>query len=103
MRGLVVHCYGIPFYANWGLTKDRHLLDRRSRILTIDELTAGTLIDYPRYFDWATHSFISPEEVVEQLYIQSRELVDKKKQAIHSQKLSGYMNLFRALFTPYIK
>lgn len=103
MRNLTVHCYGIPFYSNWGLTHDKHQLERRNRKLTIDELTAGTLIHYPRYFDWTTNSFITPENVVDKLYIQSRELTNKKQQSIQTQKLSGYLNLFRALFTSYTK
>lgn len=103
LRGLTVYCYGIPFYANWGLTRDRHVLERRSRSLNINELTAGTLIMYPIYFDWTNSSFINAETVVDQLYEQSKSLADKKQHSIYSQKLSGYLNLFRALFTPYTK
>ncbi|PWQ95011.1 glycosyltransferase family 29 protein [Leucothrix arctica] len=103
LRGIDVHCYGLPFYSNWGLTHDRHILDRRQRQLNIDELVAGTLLLYPRYYDWSTQSYINAETVVSQLHKQSKSLADKKQQSIYSQKLSGYLNLFRALFTTYTK
>jgi len=67
LRNLTVVCYGLPFYSNWGLTQDRHKLDRRTRKLELDELVAATLIDYPRYIDWQTSEFTTPEVVVEQL------------------------------------
>ncbi|MFD2722219.1 capsular polysaccharide export protein, LipB/KpsS family [Ignatzschineria indica] len=52
LRGKKVFCYGIPFYANWGLTEDRHTLTgRRGRKLTLLQLIAGTLILYPTYLN----------------------------------------------------
>ena len=44
LRGLSVHVYGLPFYAGWGLTSDRHAHPRRTRRRTLDELVALTLI-----------------------------------------------------------
>jgi len=67
MRDLKVFCYGIPFYSNWGLTDDRHILTRRSRKLLLNELIAGTLIDYPLYMNWQTQKFTTPEVIVDQL------------------------------------
>jgi len=46
-----VYCYGLPFYAGWGLTIDRLMCDRRVRKLTIDELFAGAYILYSRYYN----------------------------------------------------
>ena len=40
LRGKKVACYGLPFYAGWGLTSDRHTIPRRSRRLSLDELVA---------------------------------------------------------------
>ena len=31
LRGLEVHCWGLPFYAGWGLTHDRERCGRRQR------------------------------------------------------------------------
>jgi capsular polysaccharide export protein len=51
LRGKRVTAHGQPFYAGWGLTEDIHPPPRRERRLDIDELVAGALILYPRYYD----------------------------------------------------
>lgn len=49
IRGVNVTCYGMPFYAGWGLTTDRHQSSRRGRKLTLEQLVAATLLLYPLY------------------------------------------------------
>ncbi len=44
-----VHCFGVPFYAGWGLTKDRKKVERRKRKVSVDELTAVAYLLYPKY------------------------------------------------------
>ncbi len=51
MRGIKVYTYGLPFYAGWGLSQDAVVCERRQRVLSIDELTAATLLLYPRYIN----------------------------------------------------
>lgn len=63
MRNIKVFTYGRPFYAGWGVTVDQLAFPRRGKMLTIDELVAGTLILYPRYWDWKTKTFCRPEDV----------------------------------------
>ncbi len=46
-----VICYGMPFYAGWGLTKDKQTCPRRSRQLTLTELFAGAYILYTHYYN----------------------------------------------------
>ncbi len=70
LRELKVVCYGLPFYSSWGLTVDRHPLIRRTRKLKLNELVAGTLIDYPLYMNWQTQAFTTPEVIVKQLRAQ---------------------------------
>ena len=65
MRGVAVSTYGLPFYAGWGLTDDRHRLRRRDRTLTVDALVAATLILYPRYTDPRSGIACEVEDVVE--------------------------------------
>ncbi len=67
LRKLKVVCYGLPFYSGWGLTQDRHKIERRTRKLKLDELVAATLIEYPRYINWQTGEFTTPEVIVDQL------------------------------------
>lgn len=49
LHGKKVYCYGMPFYAGWGLTQDEHRLSRRTRQLSLDDLVWQTLIAYPTY------------------------------------------------------
>ncbi len=67
MNNVPVFTYGLPFYAGWGLTQDKLSIDRRNRTLLLNELIAATLICYPRYINWSTHSFTHVEYVLDQL------------------------------------
>lgn len=67
LREKVVVVYGLPFYAGWGLTRDRHAHPRRTRRLTLDELVHGTLVDYPLYVDPVTELRSTPEATVAHL------------------------------------
>ena len=49
MLGREVHCFGMPFYAGWGLTNDRKKCHRRKTKLNFEELFAAAYILYPRY------------------------------------------------------
>jgi len=55
IREITVYTYGLPFYAGWGLSIDMQQCVRRKRQLLIDELTAATLLLYPRYIDPLTN------------------------------------------------
>jgi len=67
LRGKIVACYGQPFYAGWGLTKERAPIARRARRLTLDELAAGALILYPTYVSRTTGRFTTPERALDEL------------------------------------
>ena len=68
LRRVPVTCVGLPFYAGWGLTRDRleapHWRDVRPGILS---LAHAALIDYPRYFDPLSNLPCSPEVAVDRL------------------------------------
>ncbi len=67
IRGKKVTTYGRPFYAGWGLTTDK-LAERKTELpLIIEELVAGALLLYPRYWDWQTAQFCRPEDVCTRL------------------------------------
>ncbi|MFS6937568.1 capsular polysaccharide biosynthesis protein [Neisseria animaloris] len=80
LRGKTVHCYGLPFYAGWGLTQDYLNLPRRTRKLALWELAAGTLIHYPNYVHPQTRDFINADTAIEILRAQ-------KQQRKHSNRL----------------
>jgi len=67
LRGKQVTTYGVPFYAGWGLTNDRHPIASRKRSLSLTELIAGSLIYYPRYIGDQNSTFTSPEVIIKQL------------------------------------
>jgi capsular polysaccharide export protein len=64
LRERRVFCHGLPFYAGWGLTQDFVSPLRPRRRLGLDELVAGALILYPRYFNWETNCHCDVEDVV---------------------------------------
>lgn len=98
----VVYCYGLPFYAGWGLTNDRHEHIKRMRTLTIEELIAGTLIHYPLYFNWNTMQLTTVEAVIDQLEIEkkaSSSLEDK----VFNRALGRYFRKIRFLFEALVR
>jgi capsular polysaccharide export protein len=46
-----VYCYGLPFYAGWGATKDKLSSNRRTKLLSVDEIFAGAYILYSSYYN----------------------------------------------------
>jgi capsular polysaccharide export protein len=74
LRGKRVVTYGEPFYAGWGLTEDHvtqgKALHRRRRALTLDELVAGTLLHYPRYWDPVLKGYTTCESVLRHIISQ---------------------------------
>ncbi len=44
-------CFGMPFYAGWGVTDDRVTCNRRKRVLSVEEIFAGAYILYTRYYN----------------------------------------------------
>lgn len=69
IRNVPVTCYGLPFYAGWGLTNDRHTIARRSRKITLQELIAATLILYPTYIHPRSNLYCTPEDLIKELYL----------------------------------
>lgn len=67
LRDKKVVTYGQPFYAGWGLTEDHGPLPRRTRRLSLDELVAGALIQYPIYISRNRGGYATPEQVLDEL------------------------------------
>lgn len=67
MHGKQVYCYGMPFYAGWGLTQDEHRVSRRTRQLTLTDLVWQTLIAYPTYIHPQRLAPMSAEEAAQWL------------------------------------
>jgi capsular polysaccharide export protein len=69
LRGKVVVCHGMPFYAGWGLTKDVLSCHRRKNKLTMDQLVAGVLLEYPTYVSRANGSVCQVEQAFDELLV----------------------------------
>ncbi|OOF81801.1 beta-3-deoxy-D-manno-oct-2-ulosonic acid transferase [Rodentibacter ratti] len=96
LRGKKVHCYGLPFYAGWGLTVDNLPIARRTRKLTLLELIAASLIYYPQYINLQTGTFTNALSAVS-LLKQQREAL--KHNGIHRSWLTKQCSKLRQLIT----
>lgn len=79
LRGIKVTTLGAPFYSGWGLTDDRQICKRRTRILTVAELFAVAYLKYPKYYDVKSgkaESFFSTVNTIKNL-IQSKSTSSK--------------------------
>lgn len=75
VHGHRVHCFGVPFYAGWGLTNDRVPTPRRRVARSLEQLVAAALILYPRYVDPATGLATGPEQTIDRLASMRRALL----------------------------
>ncbi len=98
MHGLPVRCFGMPFYAGWGVTQDEFACERRSAA-SFEQIFAAAYFDYTRYVNPYTGRKCKVEEIVE---IISRV---KDYYAAHQQSYScvGFSRWKRHFVRPYIK
>ncbi|EHN6902615.1 capsular polysaccharide biosynthesis protein [Campylobacter jejuni] len=78
LRAKKVFTYGMPFYAGWGLTKDKHKCERRTRKLSLEELVAGVLIIYPRYINPKTKALCEIEVCLDIMLNLQKDYFSKK-------------------------
>ncbi len=84
MREKTVFTYGMPFYAGWGLTNDKHSLSRRERKVGLYELVATTLILYPNYIDPYS---LKPTQIEELLNALEREKELRNSSSVYRFKI----------------
>ncbi|MEK0445296.1 MAG: capsular biosynthesis protein [Verrucomicrobiota bacterium] len=100
LRGKKVVCYGLPFFAGWGLTEDREPTPRRGRSLSLDALVAATLVLYPRYLSRTTAQMVSPETALDEL-VAWRELERRRPRSLTSRIAAvctrGLVSLFNRI------
>lgn len=68
--GKRVHCFGMPFYAGRGLTKDTLVAPTFRKPCTIEQLVHAALIDYCRYVDPETNKRCDPERLISWMGLQ---------------------------------
>lgn len=59
--GKPVRCFGMPFYAGWGLTEDELPAPDRRKPVALEQLVHAALVKYPRYIDPVTMQRCEPE------------------------------------------
>lgn len=95
IRGVKVHCYGMPFYAGWGLTHDRHINIRRKAKPSLEALMHAVIIDYPSYNHpqpiFSHLTLCTPEAVIDHLVAQKK----LNQQASLSKIKALYLSLTR--------
>ena len=84
MGGRKVTCFGMPFYAGWGLTDDRQAIARRSRGRSLAEVIAAAYVRYARYFDAWNRRLVDPLTAIGQLKFL------RDRFAANSQPMVGY-------------
>ena len=99
LRGKKVVCYGLPFYAGWGLTVDQLHCDRRNRSLTLPELVAGAMLLYPTYIDPENKQVVDAMEALRILDEQRK----SRAQSIESNYLKRKANQVKALVKVLVK
>ena len=97
LAGKQVVTHGQPFYAGWGLTRDRIPVTRRNRQLSLPELVAATLLLYPCYYDWTLRGFTTPEAVVQQLVQQKKNITGQAGASRLKRMQNKALNLWEGL------
>lgn len=67
-----VRCFGMPFYAGWGLTGDALAPPARRGPAGLDDLVHAALVEYPRYLDPETGARCAPERLMDWMALQRR-------------------------------
>ncbi|WP_207951803.1 hypothetical protein [Pseudomaricurvus alcaniphilus] len=67
MAGKIVHCFGMPFYAGWGLTRDALNCPRRGLKRPLAQVFAAAYLRYCRYVDPLTGERCEFEQTAQRL------------------------------------
>jgi capsular polysaccharide export protein len=73
--GRPVHCFGMPFYAGWGLTQDRLPAPERRRLAEapqLADLVHAALVESAVYIDPHHHQPCPPEQLIAAIGLQRR-------------------------------
>ena len=66
-----VYCFGLPFYAGWGLTHDVLVCERRVKV-TLGQLAHAALIKYAQYYDPVTQQGCELDDILDLIHFQTK-------------------------------
>jgi capsular polysaccharide export protein len=78
LAGKPVTCFGLPWYAGWGVTDDRQACARRTRRRSVDELFAAAYFHYTRYLNPVTHQRGTIFDVIDWL-VRQKEMAARQR------------------------
>lgn len=64
--------FGMPFYAGWGLTDDQQSCPRRQRKLSVEQLFAGAMLQFPTWVDLSSNRLSDFEQSAQALLARAR-------------------------------
>jgi capsular polysaccharide export protein len=96
LRGIAVTCYGMPFYAGWGLTTDMLHCERRAQPISLETLVYGALIACPMYMIPSREGFATVEQVIQEIQLTKHPL-QPNRWSVSGWLLAGIARI-RAIF-----
>lgn len=94
LLGKPVTCFGVPFYAGWGLTDDRASVPRRGKTRSLIEVFAAAYIQYPTYVDPTTGLKCKVEDIIDLILTQR---LSPQQQRFHQLYCIGF-SLWKRVF-----
>ena len=85
IAGAKVHCFGVPFYAGWGLTTDRLICKMRNVPRSLEQVFFAAYIQYAHYVDPIHHHVCELEDIL--CYV--CDVVRQRRRAKQKVKLIG--------------
>ncbi|MGR5537571.1 capsular polysaccharide biosynthesis protein [Vibrio campbellii] len=93
MAGAQVHCFGMPFYAGWGLTVDQLVCPRRNQPRTLEQVFDAAYIQYARYVDPILSERCEIERIISYMSDQLYQLAQPQL-AVSLSRLSRWKRLW---------
>ena len=100
--GKDVVCYGLPYYAGWGLTQDKQSCDRRTRKLSMEALFAGAYILYTKYYNPFSEKKSDILDTI-QTIVKYREIYKQNENSLYFFGFSWWKRSFVKFFFPAFK
>ena len=91
--GKRVRCFGMPFYAGWGLTEDELPAPERRGKASLEQLVHAALVEYPKYVDPVTDQLCEVERAMDFVRLQRRLRLEIPEQ-IHAVGFSHWKKPF---------
>lgn len=102
LHGCKVHCYGLPFYAGWGLTQDRYKCNRRNAQRSLLELIYASYFLYPIYYDWDTEQYTDAQSTLSAFIKTSDNTHKEKTKSRHYRNFLKYKNTLKGAYRSLI-